>query len=128
MGVAPDQPPDKLLGIGVEQQLVVVEAKAGLRLVTTVDAVAIGLTRHHVVEIAVPDILAPLQQPNALQLAPAVAVEQAKFHLLGICRKQREIGAAPVPGGAQRMRRASGKAATSAAGRKKLQQGAEQQG
>ena len=46
-----------------------------------------------------PDVLGALRQRDALQLAPALAVEQAKLHLLGIGGEQREVGAAPVPGG-----------------------------
>ena len=45
-----------------------------------------------------PYILGAFRQRDAFHLAAALAVEQAQLDLLGICRKQREIGAAPVPG------------------------------
>src|SRR5207253_5523297 len=99
MSVAPDQPAHQPLGIGIDEQLVVVEAKSPLRVIWSVDAVAIGLAGRHVIEIAVPDILCPLRQRDALDLAAAVAIEQAQLDLLGVRREQRKISSAPVPGG-----------------------------
>ena len=88
-----------------------IEAKAALRLIGPVHAIAVELARHDVAEIAVPDILGALRQRDALELAPALVVEQAKLDLLGIGGKQREVRAAPVPGRAQRMRGARATAA-----------------
>ena len=92
------------------------------------DAVAVELAGRDVVEIAVPDVLGALRQRDALELAPALTVEQAKLDLFGIRGEQREVGSAPVPGRAERMRRAGRKPHATAPGREKLQQAAEQQG
>src|SRR5262245_25565658 len=99
MRIAPHQPSGQPLGIGVDQELVRVETKAALGLVWTMDAVAVELARGHVVQIAVPDVLAALRQGNALELASALAVEQAELHLLGIGGKQRKIGPPAIPCG-----------------------------
>jgi hypothetical protein len=55
-----------------------------------------------------PDIVGPLWQRDALEFAAALMIEQAQFDLFGMCREQREVGAATGPGRAQRMRRSSG--------------------
>ena len=83
MRVAPHQPPGQPLGIGIDQELVRIETKAPLRIIGAVHAIAVELARYDVVEIAVPDILGPLGQRDALELAPALAVEQAE---LDLCR------------------------------------------
>src|SRR3954447_7539690 len=98
MGVAPDQPARKSLGIGIEQQLVGVEAVTVLRLVRTIDAVAVELSRRDVVQIAVPDVLGPLRQFDPLDLPSALAIEQAELDLFGIGGKQGKIGPSSVPG------------------------------
>src|SRR4051794_142897 len=97
MRVAPDQPAGEPPCIGIKQQLVGIEAVPVLRLVGTVDPIAIELSRRDVVEIAVPDVLGALGQLDALKLAAALAVEQAKLHLLRIGREKRKVGAPSVP-------------------------------
>ena len=62
MRVAPDQPAGEPLGIGIEQQLVGVEAVAALGLIGPVDAIAVELPGRDVVEIAVPDVLGAFRQ------------------------------------------------------------------
>src|SRR6267154_2792161 len=57
-----------------------------------VDAVAVELSRRDVVKIAVPDVLGTLRQFEALELAAALAVEQAKLDLFRVGGEQREIG------------------------------------
>src|SRR5262249_17988997 len=116
MRVAPDQAPDELLGVGIEQQLVRIESKTALRIIGTIDPVAVGLSRRDIVEIAVPDVLGALGQRDPLDLASTVAVEQAKLDLLGVGGKQCEIGAAPVPGRPERMRRSGRQADATAPG------------
>jgi hypothetical protein len=61
MGVAPYQPSGQPLGIGIEQQLVGVEAVAMFGLVGPVNAITVELPGRDVVEIAVPDVLAALR-------------------------------------------------------------------
>ena len=107
MRVAPHQAADEPLGIGIEQQLVGVEAVPALGRIGAVDAIAIELPGRDVVEIAVPDVLAALRQFDPLEFAAALAVEQAKLDLFRIGREQRKVGAPSVPacseaGGASR--------------------------
>src|SRR3984893_4200969 len=103
MGVAPNQPSGEPLCVRIDRELESIEAKAALRLIGAVYPVAVDMTGHDVAEIAVPNILGPLRQRDPLQLAPALAIEQAEFHFLRIGRKQREIGSPPVPTGPQRI-------------------------
>src|SRR5690348_2466469 len=97
MGIAPDKPPGKPPCIGIEQQLVGVEAMAAFGLVGPVNAIAVELPGRNVVQIAMPDILTSLRQFDPLELAAALGVEQTKFDLLRVGREQREIGTPPVP-------------------------------
>ena len=84
MRIAPHQPSGEPLGIGIEQQLVGVEAVAVLRRIGPVDAIAIELAGRDVVEIAVPDVLGAFRQLDPLELAAALTVEQAKLDLFCI--------------------------------------------
>ena len=61
MGIAPDDAPGQLLGIGIDEQLVRVEAEAALGFIAAVNPIAIELTGRDVVQIAVPDILSALR-------------------------------------------------------------------
>src|SRR3989440_12188821 len=97
MCVAPDQPPGEPLGVGIEQELVGIEAVAVLGLIRAVNAVAIELSGRNVIEVAVPDVLAALGKFDALELAPALAVEQAKLDFLRVGGEQRKVGAPAVP-------------------------------
>src|SRR3569833_1194503 len=105
---APTQFSDQLLGIGVEQQLVRIEAVAGVRLVGTVNAVAIDCARPHVGQITVPDLVGIFGQLDPFDLGLAGIVEQAKLDLGRIRGKQRKIDTKPVPGSAKRKRPAFG--------------------
>src|SRR6185437_5515802 len=104
--VAPADVPDDAPSVGVEQQLVRVEAVAFLRLVRPVHAVAVELTGTCLRKVAVPHEVGTLAQRDALRLALAALVEQAQLHLLRVPREEREVHALAVPGGAERMRRA----------------------
>src|SRR5205823_4561842 len=97
MCVAPDQPPGEPLGVRIEQELVGIEAVAVLGLIRAVNAVAVELPGRNVIEVAVPDVLAALGKFDALELAPALAVEQAKLDLLRVGGEQRKVGAPAVP-------------------------------
>jgi hypothetical protein len=82
----------------------------------TMDPVAVELSGGVVVEVTVPNVLGALGQRDALDLAAAVAVEQAELDPLGAGREQREIRSAPVPGGAQGVRRTGRKPHATAPG------------
>ena len=97
MRVAPHQAAGEPLGIGIEQQLVGVEAVPAFGRIGAVDAIAIELPGRDVVEIAVPDVLVALGQFDPLEFAAALAVEQAKLDLFRIGREQRKVGAPSVP-------------------------------
>ena len=97
MRIAPYQPSGKPPGIGIEQQLVGVEAVAMLGLIGPVNAIAIELSGRDVVQIAVPDIFGALGQFDAFEFAAALAVEQAELDLLRVGGKQRKVGAPAVP-------------------------------
>jgi hypothetical protein len=49
-----------------------------------------------------PDLVGKFRELDAMQFSFASVVEQAKFDLRGMGRKQREIDAQPVPGRAER--------------------------
>jgi hypothetical protein len=90
------------VGVGVDQQLVGVEAVPALGLVGAVHAVAVELPRAHAGKVAVPHEVGALAQRHAADLPLAVLVEEAQLHLFGMAREDREIRALPVPRGAQR--------------------------
>src|SRR5499433_1584353 len=122
MRVAPDQTPCELPRIRIDEELVRIETQSALGLIRAVNAVTVELSRRDIVEVAVPDVLGAFRQRDALDLAPTMAVEQAKLHFFGIGRKQREISSAPVPSGSQRMRRPCRNPHTTAPEREKLSQ------
>jgi hypothetical protein len=101
MRVAPVDLAHDRLGIGIEEQLVGVEAVALLGLVRPVHAVAVegaGLEARHV---PVPDEVGALAQGEALHLLLPGLVEQAQLHLLGVARVDREVDALVVRRGAE---------------------------
>ena len=98
--VVPAQLAGELLRIGVQQQLVGIEAMAGVGLVGAVHAVAVALARPRVGQVAVPDLVRHLRKLDALGLL-VVVVEQAKLDLGGVGREDRKVGAPAVPGGTQ---------------------------
>ena len=74
--------------IGVEQQLVGVEAVPVLRLVGAVHAKAVDGARADALNVAMPDFIGVFGQGNALNLALARGIEQADLHPGGMRRKQ----------------------------------------
>src|SRR5262249_51185846 len=103
MRIGPDEMSSEPLAVGIDQQLVGIEAMAGVGLVGPVHAIAVELTGPDVGEIDVPHVLAALGHRYAPLLAPPGAVEQAELDLSGVRREQRKGGAAAVPGGAERI-------------------------
>src|SRR4029077_2956193 len=97
MGIAPDQPAGEALGIGVEQQLVGVEAVAVLGVVRPVNAIAVELSGRNIVQGAVPDILGAFGQFDAFDFATPLIVEQAKLNFLRVGGEQSKISAPAVP-------------------------------
>ena len=91
--------------IGIEQKLVMVEAMAVLRLVRAIGAITVDQPGARIGQIAVPDLVGAFRHLEALDLAPSRRIEQAELEPGGVGGKDGEIGAEPVPGGAQRIGR-----------------------
>ena len=89
------------LAVRVEQQFGRVAAQAVLGLVGAVDAVAVALTGRHAQEVAVPDTAVDLGQFDAT-LHPSL-VDEAELDPVGDLGEQREVGAGPVVGRAERV-------------------------
>ncbi len=94
---------DDLLGIGIQQQLVGIEAMALFRRIRAVHPVAVTLPGPHVRQVAVPDLVGVLGQRDTLDFTVA-RVEQAEFHPGSVPRVQREVHTQAVPGRPQRER------------------------
>ena len=90
--------------VGIEQQLVRVEAMADIRLVGAMDAVAINLTGANIGQVAVKDLVGVFGQDYAVQLSPAGGVKKTNLYLRSIRGEQSKIGALAVPGRATRVR------------------------
>ena len=103
MGVGPAQRARQSPGVGIEQQLVMVEAMAPRRIVGSVDPVAVDLPGAGVRQIAVPDLVGVFHQRNPLDFLLAGLVEQAQVHAFGVFREQREIHPPAVPVRPQRI-------------------------
>src|SRR4051794_26678354 len=120
MRVAPHQPAGEAPRVGVEQQLVGIEAMALLRRVGAVHAVTVELPGRNVVEIAVPDVLGAFGKLDFFQFAAALAVEQAQLDLLRIRREQRKVRAPAVPACAEPGRRAGRQSHAQPSGTRKI--------
>ena len=70
-------------GIGVEQQLVGVEAMPLLGLEAAMDAIAVALSGLHAGQVAVPDLVGVFRQGDAGDLGLPALVEQAELDTLG---------------------------------------------
>ena len=94
-------------GVGVEQQLVRIEAVAFLRLVGAVHAIAVDRAGPRVRQVAVPDLVGVFGQFDAVRVSrsPASSNRQSST-LVALRREQGEIDPQPVPVGAQRKGRA----------------------
>lgn len=98
--IGPAQRAHQAAGIGVEQQLVRIEAVAAIRLPRAVGTVAVDQARFHAGQVAVPDFIGALRQWQARQLLAAGGVEQAEIDAGGVGREDGEIDAQAVPLGA----------------------------
>ena len=103
-GVVPRERTDERLGVGVDQQFMMVEAMARLRLIRSVHPIAIELPRPHVRQVTVPYLVRVFRQSDPCDFPLAVAVEQTKLDLFGMGREQREVRARTIPCRAHRTR------------------------
>ena len=101
-------PPDRArdrLRVRVDQQLGGVEAIAVLRIVRSVDAIAVELSGAHVGQIAVPDLIGALAQSDRVRFDVVVFVlEQAELDAGRVLGEDREVDALAVPCGTERIR------------------------
>src|SRR6185312_15664236 len=91
--VGPVELAHDLLGVGVEQQLVVVEAMAAFGRIVAMNAIAINEARLRVGQIAVPDLVGPFRQFMPRDLTATRRVEDAEFDAFGMRREDGEINA-----------------------------------
>ena len=84
-------------GVGIEKQLVDVEAVPLVGAVGTVGAKAIGLTRTDAGHVSVPDAARALGQRKA-RFGTRLAIEQAEIHRRRIVREDREVHAVACDG------------------------------
>ncbi len=104
LGIAPMNLADDAFGVGIEQQLVSVEAVALLRPVGAMHPVTVQQIGPGFRQIGVPDSAGALAQRDLCDLVLALGVEQAQHHLFGVLRKQSEVDALSVPGRPKRIR------------------------
>ena len=91
------------LGEGIENELVRIEAVTLLRLIGSVDPVAVELSGLDVGQVGVPDLIGLFAQADALRLRRRLGrIEQAQFHFGGVLGEEREVNSLPVPRCAQR--------------------------
>ncbi len=75
-----------------------------LRIIGTMDAVAIMLPRPDLRQVDMPDVIGAFLDPNPVRFFTDVGVvEQAEIRRRGIFRKQREVHAFAIPRGAKRV-------------------------
>jgi hypothetical protein len=91
--------------VGVEDELVWIEAQTELGPVRAVDTIAIRLTRAQLRNISVPDVSGALREGDALGFVRVIRVgEEADFDRGGVLGEEREIDARAVPMGTKRER------------------------
>ena len=92
--------------VGIEQQLVRIEAIAALWLIRAVGAEAIEQPDLRVRQVTVPHLVGEFGQRISCDLPLALWIEQAEIDALRVRGEDREVRAEPVPGGAERIGRA----------------------
>ena len=100
VGVAPAEPADDILGVGLDQQLVWVEAVTMRRIVGAVHAIAVEQARAGLRQIAMPDQVGPFTQFNTLNFLFPTGIKEAQLDLGRILGKEGEVDPFAIPGGA----------------------------
>ena len=97
--IGPAQVAVQGLGVRVDQQLVRIEAVAGLRFIWPAHPKAVELSRSCLREEDVPHLIGTLFNSNGVRFFLLVGmIKQTQFHSRRIFRKQREIHAFAIPG------------------------------
>ena len=99
--VTPAHRPGDRLRIGIEQELMMIEAMAVDRIVRPVDAISVERARSQPRHVAVPDFVGIFGQGIARDFPATAIVEHAQIDAFGVRGKQREICSRTVPRGAQ---------------------------
>ena len=103
--VAPANGAAHRLGVGVDEELAVVEAMPAGGLVRPVHPVAVQRAGPHVGQVRVPDVVGPLGHGDGRRrLAGRGFVEEAELDRRGVLGEEREVDALAVPGGPERPR------------------------
>jgi hypothetical protein len=100
MGIAPAHLADDILGVGLDEQFVAVEAVAARRVVGTIHPVAVEQAGARLGQVAVPDQIGLLAQLDTLHFAAPVGIEKTQFDAFGVFGKEGEVDAFAVPGSA----------------------------
>jgi hypothetical protein len=87
----------QLPGIGIEQQLVVIETMAFQRFVGTGHAIPVELPGLHVGQIGVPDQVRILRHDKARDLTRSVVIEETELDFLRVFGKEGKVDTATVP-------------------------------
>src|SRR5262249_15844134 len=91
-GISPAHITANRFGVGVEYNLVGVEAVPLLWCVGAMDAIAVELTREHLWQVSVPDVIRLGWQRDAVRLLVSVSrVKEAQLHLRSVLREERKI-------------------------------------
>ena len=77
----------------IEQQLVRVEPVAGVRLVRSVDTIAVDGAGPEPLDVAVPDFVAEFGKRDPLHLGASRGVEEAELDFRGVRREEAEVDA-----------------------------------
>ena len=101
LGVGHEQRAIQSLGVGIQQQLVGIEAMAGFGRIGARGTQGVTAAGPEVGKIAMPDSAALLREREAPGLA-ARFVEKAEVDLAGLLREDGQVGSLAVPGDAQR--------------------------
>src|SRR5215207_3819011 len=96
--IAPSQLPLDVLGVRLDQQLVGIESMALRGIVRTMHAISIEPAGAGFWQVAVPGLVRAFAQLDALQLTPAVRIEQTQLDSGGVRGEHGKIHAFAIPG------------------------------
>ena len=96
MGVVPVDITHQFAGVGVDKQLMRVEAMSVFRVVGAMNAITVQRARLQVRHIAVPDLMGIFRQFQPGDFRFPGWVEQTELHPLGVSGEQREVDPFPV--------------------------------
>src|ERR1700712_564176 len=101
---SPSKLADQLFRVGVNHELVRIEAMSGVRLEGPLDAVGVHRAGTCGRQVSVPHLVRVLGQLDAFELSFAASVENAQLDFGRVGREEREIDAETVPCGTERKR------------------------